>query len=193
MRISLKRIEIIRPLGAADIPAERYERKFTEDQFKAFMADLAQNEGATLMTVPSLTARFGESTTLEIIREFIYQLPNHAGRARAFLTENVGLTSCFLAHDLKEDGIELKHFTRISELDHFIESGQPVFKRRDVENSSIISDGDIYLIGGIIDQATRQKGDELPMIDIKELVSRELIIAITVERINPDGSPLRAR
>lgn len=197
--ITTKLIEITRPTGSSDIPTKRYERKLSDPQLQAYIRDLSQKKGADLLTAPSVVTRDGQSAAVELIREFVY--PVAPGEDAKNEIENVGVTSHFDAKLVAGSNISIKTFTRVCEFEGYSEVQPgfdlPVFKRRDIEASARLKNGETIVVGGILDDKSQEIEETGPLGIIKKSsthqLSRELIIAVTVRLVNPDGSQLAAR
>lgn len=126
---------------------------FSDGQVQMIMRGLAQKKGSDLMTAPSVTARSGQTATIEVIREFIYpteyeppELPasigatggNIAGGAApsipvtpatptAFETKNTGVT-LEIEPTIGENDfvIDIRFLPEIVEFEGFINYGSPI-------------------------------------------------------------------
>ena len=197
VHIQVKFIEITRSVDDPEIPEKRYEKQLTDTQFQAYIRELSEKKGVDLMTAPSLVARGGQNATIQVIKEMIY--PVGPGKDAELETENVGVTS-YLKTCLDEEGkILVQSFSRISELEGFFkvtpEFDLPVFRRRDVETSTHLANGNTIVVGGIVDESTSEdvKKGRLGLIEkrISEKQSRELIITLSARLIRPDGRPVK--
>ena len=71
--------------GADWTPPDTSE--MTDPEFQLFMRRLAQTQGATVRTLPSMTSRGGQSSTVELVSELIVPKDD---TGEAFETHNVG-------------------------------------------------------------------------------------------------------
>ena len=194
IQITMKVIEVTRPSDSTEIPAKKYEGIFSESKLQEYLRNMAQKKGVDILTTPSVVMRDGENATVEIIREFIYPTGPSAGAEMA--TENTGVTSHLLAEVLDGGEIQLKSFTRVSELEGFAPPTAkfelPVFRRRDVEFSGRVKSGETIVLGGLVDEITKTVRDSTFFGIIKnsseEALSRELIVVITAALMNPEGT-----
>ena len=189
-----KIIEISRPLGSPNIPSKRYQHKLTEEQYQFTLREIANKTDSDMTTTPSLVLRDEENAVIEVIREFTYpvELSDNAETE----TENIGLTSHFLARHIRGKDISLKAFVRFSEFEALsdVEPGfsLPVFNQRDVEFSEHLKSGETVLVGGILSETSQKVEDSYLHGAIKKTssnkLSKELIIAVTAQLIKADGS-----
>jgi len=191
--ITTKIVEITRPVDSPDIPAKRYEKKLTDPQFQVIIREFNQKKGADLMSAPSVITRDGQQARVEIIREHVYPVgPETSAKKK---TENVGVTALFQPRYTGKAKIHLKTFIRVCELDSFSDVtpdfNLPVFKRRDVETSTDLKDGETIMIGGIVDEMTQDIEDSGPLGIVKKhstaKFSRELIVFVSAQLIDPAG------
>ena len=196
IQISTKLIEVSRPSDSAEIPTKEYKRTLNPSEYEAFIRGVSQRKGSDLMTAPSVITRDGQKTTLEVTKEFIYPLT--PGEKPKLGTENTGVMSHYKAAHLGGRKVSLKTFTRVTEFEGFLKTQSefelPVFNRRDVHSISQLKDGQTIILGGYTDTITQKIEDRSPLglfkSSTQQKISRELIIAITVKLIKPDGSKL---
>jgi hypothetical protein len=117
--------------------------QMTDDQVQLLMREMAQTAGVELMTMPSMTARSGQSGTIEITRELITPVDDSG---QAFETHQLG-------HVLQVQGdalgfgheVDLKYTDTTGEVDPTTGKAN-INKRTDMSDSGFTSDGGTRLV-----------------------------------------------
>lgn len=194
VQISMKLIEITRPLSSSDIPTKRYTRKLSSGEYQILMRQVAQKKDVDIVTAPSVVTMHGKEAKIEVVKEFVYPVdPKDTSKTKL---AKLGVTATHTVQRVSDEEISIKSSVLVNEIKDFEQKQadfySPIFVRRNANFFEKLKEGESLLLGGITDELT-QTVEEINVdgsSDVtQEKLSRELLLAVTARSIDLDGSP----